>query len=78
MHRYGLLTDSDFTNTNWSTYSAIDGVGSCQDAAAGIESSMDAGLGDGDTALFHDLMDSSPIHIWHFVKLINADHPAIP
>lgn len=65
MHRYRfrLLTDSDFTNTKYSTYSAINGVGSCQDAAAGIEPSVDAGLGDGDAALFHDLMDSSAIHI---------------
>ncbi len=68
----------DLTNTKWSTYSAIDGVGSCQDAAAGVQSSVDASLGDGDAALFHDLMDSSAIHIWHLVKLINADHTAIP
>lgn len=35
---------------------------------------MYAGLGDGDAALLHHLVDGCPVDVGHLVKLVDADH----
>lgn len=59
------------------TYPAIDGVGSCQNTAAGIQPSMDASLGDGDSTLLHHFMDGRAVHVGHLVKFIDANHTSV-
>lgn len=60
-----------------STHPAVDGVGSCQNTAAGVEAGVDAGLGDGDSALLHHLVNGRAVHVRHLVKLIDADHTSV-
>ena len=55
----------------------INGVGGGQDGAAGVEPGVDTGFGDGDTALFHDLVDGRPVHVRHLVELVDTDDPAV-
>lgn len=59
------------------THPAVDRVGGCQNTAAGIEPSVDAGLGDGDSALLHHLVDGRAVHVRHLVKLIDANHASV-
>lgn len=56
---------------------AVDRVGSSQHGAAGIEASVDAGLGDGDAALLHHLVNGGAVHIRHFVELVDAHHAPV-
>ena len=56
---------------------AVHGVGGSQDAAASVEPGLDAGLGDGDTALLHHLVDCRSVHVGHLVKLVDAHHPPV-
>lgn len=66
---------------NWkvpdSTHPAIDRVGSCQNTAAGIQPSMDASLGDGDSTLLHHFVDGCAVHVGHLVKFIDANHTSV-
>mmetsp|Transcript_6 Transcript_6/g.8 ORF Transcript_6/g.8 Transcript_6/m.8 type:complete len:230 (+) Transcript_6:715-1404(+) len=55
----------------------INGVGSGDDTAPGIEADMDASLGDGDGLLLHDLMDGHPVDVAHLVELVDAHHPSV-
>ena len=38
---------------------------------------MNPRLGNGDPALFHDFVDGRPIHVGHFVELVNADNATV-
>ena len=60
-----------------STHPAVDGVGSCQNTAAGVEAGVDAGLGDGDSALLHHLVNGRAVHVRHLVKFIDANHTSV-
>lgn len=59
------------------THSAVDGVGSSQYGAAGIETGVDTGLGDCDAALLHHLVDGCAVHVGHLVELVDAHHAAV-
>ena len=56
---------------------AIDGVGSGQDRAAGIETGVDASLGNGNGLLLHGLVDSDTVVLAHLVELIDADQTTV-
>ena len=51
---------------------SINGIGSREDRASGVELCMDAGLGDGDSALLHHLVDGRPIYVRHLVEFVDA------
>lgn len=38
---------------------------------------MDAGLGDGDAALLHHLVDGRAVHVGHLVELVDAHHAPV-
>ena len=52
-------------------------VSSCQDGCAGIEGADDAGLGDGQGLLLHDLVQNGTRVVCHLVKLIDATYPIV-
>lgn len=56
---------------------AVNRVGGRQHGAAGVEAGVDAGLGDGDAALLHHLVDGGAVHVRHFVELVDAHHAAV-
>jgi len=58
-------------------YPAVDGVGGRQHGAARVEARVDAGLGDGDAALLHHLVDGGAVHVGHLVELVDAHHAAV-
>ena len=51
---------------------SINGIGGREDGASGIECCVDAGLGDGDSALLHHFVDGRPIYVRHLVELVDA------
>ena len=55
----------------------VDGVGGGQDRAPGIETGVDASLGNGDGLLLHGLVDSDTVVLAHFVELIDADQTTV-
>ena len=55
----------------------IDGVGGGQNRAPGIETGVDASLGNGDSLLLHGLVDSDTVVLAHLVELINADQTTV-
>ena len=46
-------------------YPAVDWVGSCQHTAPSVEFCMNARLSNCNSALFHDFVDSSAVHVAH-------------
>jgi len=50
----------------------VDGIGSSDDTASGVESGVDARLGNGDCLLLHDFVNGHTVHIVHLVELINT------
>jgi len=56
---------------------AFDRVRCRDDRAAGVETGVDTGLGNGHCLLFHNLMDCGAIVGSHLVELIDADDTAI-
>ena len=50
----------------------VDGIGSGDDTASGVESGVDACLGNGDCLLLHDFVNGHTVHIVHLVELINT------
>ena len=55
----------------------VDRIGSSKDAAASIQSSVDASFRDSDSLLFHDFMNGNAIIFRHFIKFINTNNTAI-
>ena len=51
---------------------AVGRVGGRQDGGAGVERRHDAGLGDGDGLLLHDLVDGGAVGLVHLVELVDA------
>lgn len=55
----------------------LDRVGSGQDGGARVERADDAGLGDGERLLLHDLVQHGPRALVHLVELVNAAHTIV-
>ena len=51
---------------------AVRRVGRCQDGCACVKRCHDAGLGDGDRLLLHDLVDGRAVGLVHLVELVDA------
>lgn len=58
-------------------YPSINRVGSCQHTTASIEFGMDSSLGNGDTPLFHHLVNGRSVNVGHLVKLVDAHDASI-
>ena len=57
-----------------SVIASSNGVGCSKDRCACIECCLDARLGDGDSLLFHGLVDGRLVMLVHLVKLIDTAH----
>lgn len=57
--------------------SAVERIGSCQNRSPSVQGGSDARLGNGDSLLFHDLVNSGPVILTHLVEFINAAHAHI-
>lgn len=55
----------------------IDRVSGGQDRGTRVESGCDTGLGDGDSLLFHDLVNCCPVRLVHLVELIDTTDTVI-
>ena len=51
---------------------SISRIGGGQDAHSGVQRRHDAGFGNGDSLLFHDLVNGSSVLVSHLIKLVNA------
>lgn len=63
--------------TSGAAYLAIDGVGSCENRATGIERRVYTGFGNSDRLLFHDLMDGDSVDVGHLVKFVDTHHASV-
>jgi len=71
----------DLQRTEWQyihyTYATINGISSCQNAAAGVQFGMNSCLRDGHATLFHHFVDGSTVNVRHLVKLVDADDATV-
>lgn len=56
---------------------SILGIGSSHYTAPGIETGMNACLGNGHCLLFHDFVDGHSVHLGHLVELVDADYSSV-
>ena len=56
---------------------AVYWVGGGDDAAAGVERSVDARFCDRDSLLFHDFVDRHTVNIAHLVKFVDTDNATV-
>merc|ERR1712038_1347399 len=72
-----ILKSNVFHGSLKRVVTTVDRIGGSQDRAPSVKTSVDSGLGNGDSTLFHDLVNGGPVHVCHFVKFVNADDAAI-
>lgn len=51
---------------------SVEGIGRSENRCPGVQSSRYACLGNRDRLLLHDLVDRSPIRLFHFVELVDT------
>src|SRR5579859_146489 len=56
---------------------AVDWIRGSNDATTSVERSVNTGFGDGDSLLFHDLVDCDSIYVAHFVELVDTDNSSV-
>jgi hypothetical protein len=58
-------------------YPSVNRVGSSHDRAASVQTRLDTSLGNGDTPLFHHLVDCCSVNVSHLVEFVDANHASI-